>query len=307
MWRRKIPREPKFHIVCPERYNGCWVFRVNPGEPKGVPRSSMDSNNRSDLHAGPVESVVTYRGHASVLIETGGMRILTDPVLRDRVTFLQRTSPLVAPALYQNIDVVLISHLHYDHLDFHSLRMLEKPFKLVVPQGAAPVMDKHGFKDHQEVQIGEQIQIGELAIQATYADHTRTRRPMGPMADSLGYIVSGDINVYFPGDTRLFPEMASLADEQLDLALMPVWGWGFHRGKMHMGPKEAAEALDLLHPQVAVPIHWGTFIPWGIRWLKPAFYYYPPIEFAGYAKQIAPHVDVRILTPGEKVIFTQRS
>jgi L-ascorbate metabolism protein UlaG (beta-lactamase superfamily) len=71
-----------------------------------------------------------------------------------------------------------------------------------------------------------------------------------------------------------------------------------------MGPKEAAQALELLRPRVAVPIHWGTFIPWGLRWLKPAFYYYPPIEFSGHAKQIAPQVDVRILTPGEKVTFT---
>ena len=254
-----------------------------------------------------VESTVTYLGHASLLIEMAGVRILTDPILRNRISFLVRTYPLVEPALYQNIDAVLISHLHYDHLDFHSLGMLDGSFELVIPQGASPILEKRGYSNPQEISIGEQFEIGDVTVEATYADHTRSRHPMGPVADSLGFIIRGDINIYFPGDTRLFPEMNSLADENIDLALLPVWGWGYHRGKMHMGPKEAAQSLDLIRPKVAVPIHWGTFIPIGLRWLRPAFYYYPPIEFAGLAKQIAPQVDVRILTPGEKISFRERS
>jgi L-ascorbate metabolism protein UlaG (beta-lactamase superfamily) len=249
---------------------------------------------------------VTYLGHASVLIETNGLRILTDPILRDRISFLRRTTPTIHEAYYQDIDIVLISHLHYDHLDMQSLRKIEGACRLIVPHGTAPILEKGGIKDFQEVNIGEQLQIGPTSIQVTYADHTRSRHPMGPTADSLGFIINGDINVYFPGDTRLFPEMDSLTDEKLDIALLPVWGWGYHRGKMHMGPKEAAQALELLNPQVAVPIHWGTFIPIGLQWLKPAFYYFPPIEFASHAKKIAPHVDVRILTPGEQVTLSER-
>jgi L-ascorbate metabolism protein UlaG (beta-lactamase superfamily) len=251
------------------------------------------------------ESRVTYLGHASLLIETGGVRILTDPILRQRIFFLQRTHPTVDRAYFQDIDAVLISHLHYDHLDIHSLRMLENSYQLIIPQGAAPVMDKNGFKEFQEVQIEEEINIGTVSVKATFADHISRRLPFGALADCLGFVISGDINVYFPGDTRLFPEMAALGDEDLDLALLPVWGWGYHRGRMHMGPKEAAQALELLHPKVAVPIHWGTFIPMGIRWLKPPFYYLPPIEFARHAKQIAPKVAVRILKPGEAVIFNK--
>lgn len=254
-----------------------------------------------------VESTVTYLGHSSLLIETNGVRILTDPILRNRVSFLSRKSPSINPDHYQNIDAVLISHLHYDHLDFQSLEMLESPFDLVIPKGAAPVLKKRGITSFQEIGMGQQIKIGNLTVKATFADHTHSRHPMGPEAESLGFLIEGDIRIYYPGDTRLFPEMASLAAEKIDLALLPVWGWGYHRGKMHMGPKEAAQSLNLICPQVAIPIHWGTFIPIGIHWLKPAFYYYPPIEFASYAKQIAPQVDVRILPPGEKITFTERT
>jgi L-ascorbate metabolism protein UlaG (beta-lactamase superfamily) len=250
-------------------------------------------------------STVTYLGHASILIETNGVRILTDPILRDQISFLRRTTPTVDKAHYSDIDMVLISHLHYDHLDTYSLRMMDGPYKVVIPHGAAPLLERVGITGYQEVQIGDKVQVGSISIDVTYADHTRSRHPMGLTADSLGFVISGDINVYYPGDTRLFPEMASLTDLELDVALLPVWGWGYHRGKMHMGPKEAAQALDLLKPRVAVPIHWGTFIPWGLKWLKPAFYYYPPIEFAGYAKKMAPQVDVRILIPGEQVKITE--
>ena len=69
----------------------------------------------------PKLSTVTYLGHASILIETNGIRILTDPVLRNRISFLRRTTPTIDKANYADIDVVLISHLHYDHLDTHRL------------------------------------------------------------------------------------------------------------------------------------------------------------------------------------------
>jgi L-ascorbate metabolism protein UlaG (beta-lactamase superfamily) len=250
---------------------------------------------------------VTYLGHASILIETSGARILTDPILRDRITFLQRTNPAVDAALYRDPDIVLISHLHYDHLDIRSLRMIPGQYRLVIPRGAAPVLEKQGFSGFQEISIGEQLSIAGVNIQATYADHSPSRHPLGPAADSLGYLIRGDMRVYYPGDTRLFPEMAAFAGENLDLALLPVWGWGPHRGRMHMGPKEAAQALKLLQPRLAVPIHWGTFIPWGLHRLKPAFCYYPPIEFAGFAKRIAPNVEVRILLPGERLTISDGS
>jgi len=244
---------------------------------------------------------ITYIGHSTVLIEMDGVRIMTDPILRNRITFLRRTRPAVTEALLRDIDLVLISHLHYDHLDVASLRMLGNNVAQIIPGGAGPILQKNGFSNLREIQIGEAIQIGRLSIRATFADHVRSRHPFGPSADCVGYVIGGGARIYFPGDTRAFPEMAALAEEKLDLALMPVWGWGPDRGRMHMGPKEAAEALNLLKPRLAVPIHWGTFIPFWLSWTRPAFHYLPPLEFAAQAKKIAHQVEVHILQPGESL------
>jgi L-ascorbate metabolism protein UlaG (beta-lactamase superfamily) len=123
---------------------------------------------------------------------------------------------------------------------------------------------------------------------------------LGVAADCLGFIIHGGAKIYFPGDTRLFPAMADLAGD-LDVALLPVWGWGPARGRMHMGPKEAAESLNLLRPRIAIPIHWGTYLPFWLSWAKPGFHYYPPLEFAARAKKDAPQVKVHILLPGESL------
>ena len=244
---------------------------------------------------------ITYLGHSTILIEMDGMRLLTDPLLRNWITFLRRTRPAIDPAMVQNIDAVLISHLHYDHLDIASLRILGEKMKLIIPRGSEPILRKHGFSNAQEVRIGETVQIGGLTVKTVMADHGGRRRPLGPASDCIGFVVGGSASVYFPGDTRAFPEMAELANDNLDLALMPVWGWGTDRGRMHMGPREAAEALELLRPRLAVPIHWGTFIPFWLSWMQPGFHYLPPLLFAEYAGKITSSVEVHILQPGESL------
>jgi len=225
--------------------------------------------------------------------------VLTDPILRDRISFLRRTSSKVDPAAYKDIDLILISHLHYDHLDFASLEMVTGKYQIITPSGTEQVLRKQGIDGFQEIMIGDKIQIGNLEIKAVHADHTRSRHPLGPSADAIGFIISSSAKIYYPGDTRLFPEMGDFVQENLDLVLMPVWGWGFNRGRMHMGPKEAAEALNMIRPKVAIPIHWGTFVPMGLGWMKPAFNYFPPLDFVAHAKKIAPQVQTRILQPGE--------
>ncbi|MCB0156428.1 MAG: MBL fold metallo-hydrolase [Anaerolineae bacterium] len=87
---------------------------------------------------------LTYIGHATTLIELAGVRLLTDPVLRRRVAHLNHRHGPTAPARYQHIDAVLISHLHYDHLDLPSLRLLGQTTRLIVPRGAAKLL--RGFR-----------------------------------------------------------------------------------------------------------------------------------------------------------------
>jgi L-ascorbate metabolism protein UlaG (beta-lactamase superfamily) len=240
---------------------------------------------------------ITYVGHATVLLDVDGVRILTDPLLRNRVFYLQRRSTPVAASVYQGIDAVLLSHLHLDHLDIPSLRMLDKKVQLIIPAGAGELLSRNGFSNIQETHAGEINYLGLLSIKAVYANHHSIYPPFGPSTESLGYLIKGSKNVYFPGDTDLFPEMVELA-YGLDVALLPVWGWGPNLGPGHMNPLRAAEALTLLHPRIAIPIHWGTFYPKWLGWFRASLMVDPPQLFLEIASKRVPEVDVHILRPG---------
>lgn len=262
----------------------------------------------SQLSDGTVSPQITFLGHSTLIIELDGVRLLTDPLLRDKVTFLQRNYPPLTSSDYAGcFDAVLISHMHYDHLDVRSLALLGKDVPLVTPRGGNRVLRPAGFQNVLEVGVGENLFAGRVGIRAVYADHDARRRPFSSIGrDSLGYVIDGSISVYFPGDTRLFPEIGRVndtLDRGMDLALMPVWGWGYNIGKKHMGPREAAEALKLLKPRHAVPIHWGTYAPMGVKWLKPDYLHTPPVDFTRHAHELSPEVKVTTLLPGESLKF----
>jgi L-ascorbate metabolism protein UlaG (beta-lactamase superfamily) len=112
----------------------------------------------------------------------------------------------------------------------------------------------------------------------------------------VGYRVSGSAQVYFAGDTDIFEGMSSLSPG-LDVALLPVAGWGPRLPPGHLDPLRAAEALRLLRPRVAVPIHWGTYRRIGLS-RKPAVLREPAETFARLAAELAPDVDVRVVPVG---------
>jgi L-ascorbate metabolism protein UlaG (beta-lactamase superfamily) len=110
----------------------------------------------------PHEPRLAYLGHATARIDLGGVRVLTDPVLRERVGPLLRQGPPLHPADYAGTDVVLLSHLHRDHLDLGSLRLLRPRPRLVVPRGAASLLARYGFHDVVELSPGESTRAGDL-------------------------------------------------------------------------------------------------------------------------------------------------
>jgi L-ascorbate metabolism protein UlaG (beta-lactamase superfamily) len=246
---------------------------------------------------------LTYVGHSTTLLRLGTASVLTDPFLRGWLGPLRRYGPPPPHELPEVPDLVLISHIHRDHLDVRSLRRLAPTTPLVVPTGAARWAARGGAEEVREISLGETISMAGVevtAVPAVHDGHRDSRR--GPGAEAIGYLIETDGRVvYFAGDTDLFDGMSKLGP--LDLALLPVWGWGTYVGEGHLDPGRAARALQLLRPRLAVPIHWGTFFPVGLRRLRPQFLTEPPRVFARLAARLAPEVEVRVLEPGSETTF----
>jgi L-ascorbate metabolism protein UlaG (beta-lactamase superfamily) len=251
----------------------------------------------------PCADRIVFLGHATLLIELDGVRLLTDPLLRGGVGPLRRQVPAPEASLARAPDTVLVSHLHRDHLDLASLRLIGRDTPLLVPAGAGAWLHRQGFGAVRELAAGESVTVGALTVSATPARHDGHRHPGGMWAQTLGYLVRGNSSVYFAGDTELFPGMAEIAsglEDGLDVALLPVAGWAPKLGPGHMDPLEAARAAGLLSPRLAIPIHWGTLLPVGFARRYGARLGEPPRLFAQHAARLAPDVEVRILQPGQE-------
>src|SRR5262249_48708650 len=145
------------------------------------------------------------------------------------------------------------------HLDRPSLRRLTRDATLVVPRGLRRAVAGLGFRAVHEVDASDEVAFGPVVVRATQAEHGGRSTPGRPPG-AVGYAVIGSARVFFAGDTDLFDGMEGLVPG-LDLALLPIWGWGPSIGAGHLDPERAAEAVALLQPRIAVPIHWGTLRP----------------------------------------------
>jgi len=253
--------------------------------------------------AAPTPSRLTldYLGHSTVVIDLDGIRLLTDPVTRSRIGPLRRVEPVPDRERLRGIDAVLISHVHWDHLDVPSLRELGPDVPIIVPAGAGSWLRRTGFSDVREIAVGETEDVGGVAVRAVPAVHSGFRPPFGPTAPPLGFVVRGSRTVYFAGDTDLFDGMAELG-EPIDMALIPVWGWGPTLGRgRHLDPLRAAQSLRLIRPRAAMPIHWGTYWPHALGRIFPERLVEPPAAFVEYAAELAPDVQTVPTAVGDVV------
>jgi L-ascorbate metabolism protein UlaG (beta-lactamase superfamily) len=235
---------------------------------------------------------LAWIGHSTVLLELDGKRFLTDPLLRTRVAHLRRAQPIDATKL-GSLDAVLISHGHYDHLDVPSLRKLDPSVPVLAPARLASVLRRSGRLEIVEARLGDELTFGGVTVRATPAEH-RGSGGLRRGEEAVGFLLRGSASVYFAGDTDLFDGMRELAP--VDLALLPVWGWGKSLGEGHLDPQRAAKAASLLQARFAVPIHWGTYRPLHHRAGAAAE---PAQEFRRAVMQVAPETRVEILSPGE--------
>ncbi|NDZ85975.1 MBL fold metallo-hydrolase, partial [Streptomyces sp. SID10115] len=153
-----------------------------------------------------------------------------------------------------------------------------------------------------EVVPGDEVPVGDVVVRVVSALHDGRRLPVGPhRSPALGYVVEGEARTYFAGDTGLFDGMADEVGA-VDVALLPVGGWGPYLGHGHLDAERAAQALARIGPRSAVPVHYGTYWPLGMDAVRPHEFHAPGHEFVRHAARLAPEVSVHRLAHGESVL-----
>jgi L-ascorbate metabolism protein UlaG (beta-lactamase superfamily) len=244
---------------------------------------------------------LTWIGHATALVELDGLRFLTDPVLRNRVGPLRRHGPPAPAGAGHDLDALLVSHLHHDHADVPSLRRLDPRVPVFAPRGSGEFFSGLGFTSVSELEPGDAAAVGATTVTAVDADHPNSGR-LERGGESIGFLLDGSRRIYFAGDTDLFDGMQDLGSG-IDVALLPIWGWGPSIGPGHLDPERAARAAALISPRLAIPIHWGTLYPLGLARLRPEPLRAPPDLFTAAMRELAPQVEARVLSPGEALLL----
>jgi L-ascorbate metabolism protein UlaG (beta-lactamase superfamily) len=251
---------------------------------------------------------ISWWGHATTTIELGAVRVLTDPVLTERIAHLRRHGSAPPPPESVGADVVLVSHLHADHLHVPSLRMLAAPTRIIAPAGAARLLARAAPElatRVEEVEAGESVRVGDVEITAVPAHHDGRRHGVSRFhAPALGYVLRrDDRSVWFAGDTGLFDGLDAIGP--VDVAVVPVGGWGPTLGPHHLDPEQAAEAVGRVGAHDAVPVHYGTFWPAGLRHLSTGQFEHkfrrPGDRFATALRQSDVDAIAHVLAPGRAV------
>lgn len=215
------------------------------------------------------ELAVTWWGHASATVEIGTSRVAIDPVLGAHLYHLRRLASRPHESAY-DADLVLVSHLHHDHLHVPSLRRFPRDIPIVVPRGGERLLRGAAGDRVCPAAPGDVLDLAGVKVTVLPATHDDRRGPYtritGP---ALGFRVDGSgRSFWFPGDTELRDDMREVG--RVDLALVPIGGWGPTLEDGHMDPSDAAEAVRRVGATAAVPVHWGTFWPVGLRHLARA-------------------------------------
>ena len=255
---------------------------------------------------------ITWWGHATTSIALNGRRVLTDPVLTRRLAHLTRIGRPLPGIDALRADVALVSHLHFDHLDVPSLRQLSLSTRIVAPDGAVRALRRSApdvAQRIEEVVPCDIVNLDGVRIRAVPAKHDGRRSPLSRFSGpALGFIIENDdaeipTRIWFAGDTGLFAAMSQLAP--IDVAVVPVGGWGPNLGPTHLDPEQAAEAVRRVGAGDAIPIHYGTLWPSGLRRVHPASFRRgftdPGTKFATELARSCPGATAHVISQGQTV------
>lgn len=212
------------------------------------------------------EPTITWIGHSTFFIQLAGLNIITDPVWARRMALRKRITPPGIPVTdMPPIDVVLISHSHYDHLHISSLRKLDGDKRLIVPAGLRKKLLLRGFQDLHELQWWEQSVQQDVKFTFVPAQHWARRNPWDMNRSHWGGWVIEIANgptIYFAGDSGYFRGFKEIGQKfDIDIALLPIGAYDpeWFMSAQHMNPEEALQAFQDLGARYFVPMHYGTF------------------------------------------------
>lgn len=228
-------------------------------------------NDGSFLRENSVETTVTWIGHSSLLIQVNGVNILTDPIWSDRCSPVQFAGPRrhVAPGVAWEdmppIDVVVISHNHYDHLDKNTVQKLAESAHFLVPLGIGDFMESVGVKNFTEMDWWDELTFNQVQFTCAPAQHF-SGRGISDRDKTLwsGWVIKAeDATVYYAGDTGYFPGFREIGEKlgPIDIAAIPIGAYlpRWFMSPVHVDPAEAVQAFIDLNAKTFVPVHWGTF------------------------------------------------
>lgn len=257
-------------------------------EPSQVPWQWVDDNA---INQPSDELQVTWMGHSTVLIQSHGINVLTDPILTSRASPIswlgpkRKTKAPIATTKLPHIDVIVISHNHYDHMDLGTLKTIDqnqsKPPLVIVPLGDATRLRRAGLRNVKELDWWQSLEIAHtkpMTITLTPARHWSIRQFLPSDKDQSlwgGFVVShADQSIFFAGDTGYAPVFKEIGQRlgPFALAILPIGAYEprDYLKAQHGNPDDAAQMHIDLRAQVSLPIHWGTFILSGEPIQQPA-------------------------------------
>jgi N-acyl-phosphatidylethanolamine-hydrolysing phospholipase D len=282
------------------------VFRRSP---ERGPRPHMLVNDGAELRANGHAPTMTWVGHSTFLIQLDGFNILTDPHWGERTSPVSFAGPrrLVPPGIafedLPPIDVVVISHDHYDHLDRDTVRRLAREHRPVffVPLRVKAWLAGHGVEDAVELDWWQSREFGPLTITCTPAQHSSGRglHDQNRRLWASWLLAGSDRSVFFAGDTGYTPALGEIARRlgSPDIAALPIGGYSDYRvhHPNHLNPEEAVQVLEDLGARLLVPMHWGTFD------LNREPFHEPPERLLAEAQRRGLDDRLAILSPGQTI------